>query len=910
MNQRLRNVLNGTGSNYIFPFFWQHGEEEAVLRGYMDSIHRANIGAVCIESRPHPDYCGPLWWRDMDIILDEARKRGMKVWILDDSHFPTGYANDAMKLKPDYLCRRSITCKVIDCPDNNTIILSKNELAHPTPLPESEIEKITNQQFPKRETRQFNDDRLIAVIAAKTARARNGVVGEDAFIDLTKKVRDLRLEWKAPDGGWKIYVLHVSGNAGYNRTYINMMDRDSCHVLIEAVYEPHYAHYKDDFGKTIAGFFSDEPELGNGRIYVQGNLLGTDQDLPWSRELEDRLRKKWGNCFAVRLPLLWEANIENKLAAFVRLDYMNEVTRLVEANFSNQIGLWCRDHGVEYTGHIIEDNNQHARTGSSLGHYFRSMTGQDMAGIDEIGDQVTPGGEDSVVTGRVFGNRDGEFFHYVLGKLCSSYAAIDPIKKGRAMCEIFGAGGWKEGVRLEKYLLDHFLTRGINRYVPHAFSPAPFPDPDCPPHFYAHGNNPQYRHFGALMAYLNRVCELIDGGFHGAPVAVLYHAEAEWLSIREGGYMLMQKPCHILADNQIEYDIIPQDIFTEVERYKTKIGKTLCVNTQEYRVLVVPYTRYITEEFADALETMRKAGFPAIFIDALPENGISGFLVTPLDKLPELLRENGIDEIRFYPANNRLRYLRYLHNDGSTVYIFNNEGNKPYYGEVSVPESLPCAIYNAWDNRLEKPQASVENGKTRLTVELEPLKALIVIFDNALADETQTGLIKEPLSCRGKDFQLNNGWTRSLCNGKEYPVFSGNCEVSLPDSLAYEKPTFSGFARYENTFYINHDVEGKFSPNTILEITDAHEGIEVFVNGTSTGIQVVPPFRFDISALVHPGKNALVIEVATTLERQVGPLGPMMEQDKEPVSLSGITGQVNLYQKNNSDHKKTTGGKT
>ena len=33
----------------------------------------------------------------MDIILDEARTRGMKVWILDDSHFPTGYCNGKME---------------------------------------------------------------------------------------------------------------------------------------------------------------------------------------------------------------------------------------------------------------------------------------------------------------------------------------------------------------------------------------------------------------------------------------------------------------------------------------------------------------------------------------------------------------------------------------------------------------------------------------------------------------------------------------------------------------------------------------------------------------------------------------------------------------------------------------------
>ena len=90
MNKTIEQLLSGKADNHMLPFFWQHGENEATLRKYMDVIHKANCLAVCVESRPHPDFAGPKWWHDMDIILDEARKRDMKVWILDDSHFPTG----------------------------------------------------------------------------------------------------------------------------------------------------------------------------------------------------------------------------------------------------------------------------------------------------------------------------------------------------------------------------------------------------------------------------------------------------------------------------------------------------------------------------------------------------------------------------------------------------------------------------------------------------------------------------------------------------------------------------------------------------------------------------------------------------------------------------------------------------
>ena len=156
---------------------------------------------------------------------------------------------------------------------------------------------------------------------------------------------------------------------------------------------------------------------------------------------------------------------------------MDAVTRLVQKNFSEQIGTWCRAHGVQYIGHLIEDNNQHTRTGSSLGHYFRGLSGQDMAGIDDIGGQVLPGGEHNGLCGLMGDSRNGRFYHYVLGRLGASLASIDPTKHGDCLCEFFGNYGWEEGVRLEKYLADHFLVRGVNHFVPHAFSMKEYPDP-------------------------------------------------------------------------------------------------------------------------------------------------------------------------------------------------------------------------------------------------------------------------------------------------------------------------------------------------------------------------------------------------------------------------------------------------
>ena len=162
---------------------------------------------------------------------------------------------------------------------------------------------------------------------------------------------------------------------------------------------------------------------------------------------------------------------------------------------------------------------------------------------------------------------------------------------------------------MEKYLADHFMVQGVNRYVPHAFSGKAYPDRDCPPHFYAHGNNPQYRHFGQVIAYMNRICALISDGKPVLDTAVLYHGDSEWA----GNIMLDQKPARILMEHQVDFHVIPADVFERRGEYRTEIRDGLQVNGNVYRTLVVPYMEFIPESFASAVSELSDAGCKVSF---------------------------------------------------------------------------------------------------------------------------------------------------------------------------------------------------------------------------------------------------------------------------------------------------------
>ena len=193
-------------------------------------------------------------------------------------------------------------------------------------------------------------------------------IDAERLVDITAQINmDTRLlTLDVPEGAWSIFVVYTTSKGGEDATkdYLNPLVKEATEVLIEEVYEPHYQHFKDEFGKTIQGFFSDEPRFGNIKG-TDGYIGRPDMVLPWRDGLEKELGfdEKY-------LPLLW-TDAEG-LEKDIRFQYMDVVTELYSKNFTKVLADWCHAHGVWYLGHTIEDNGAHARLGYGTGHYFRT----------------------------------------------------------------------------------------------------------------------------------------------------------------------------------------------------------------------------------------------------------------------------------------------------------------------------------------------------------------------------------------------------------------------------------------------------------------------------------------------------------------------------------------------------------
>lgn len=862
MERKILECINQNPSReHILPFFWQHGEDHEVIREEIDAIFRCSIREFCVESRVHEQFCEEKWWMDFEFILREAKKREMRVWLLDDKYFPTGYANNYIAAHPE-LRITSLRVAYYDYvgPQKDMAII-------PALLDAGEA--------------------YVSVVAYRRMKGERELCGEG--VELLSHIENGLLWWDIPEGVWRIYyVIRTCRVCSPDKVnYIDMLSEESCKAMLHAVYEPHYEHFSEYFGNTFAGFFSDEPSFSNDVNNYQSILGKEDMLLPWKDDLPTIMAEKSGRTreeICKLLPGLWH-EIEGQ-TPLVRECYMEVVTEKYRHNFSYLLGDWCRAHNVMYIGHMIEDMNTHQRLGYGAGHFFRALDGQDMGGMDIVLNQIIPGHTELSHTADVFGHTvDPEFYRYTLAKLASSHSHIQPLKQNRAMCEIFGAFGWAEGVPTMKYLVDHMLVSGINYFVPHAFNPK-YPDPDCPPHFYANGTNPQYPAFGELMEYTARMTHVLTGGVHRADVAVYYNAEAEWAG---GNYMLQQKVCKVLTRNQIDFDLIPQDtlVTAEVERGSVHI------NEETYGALIVPYSQYLPERVVTAMDELAKKGVLVVFLENLPDKtsemkSLCGKLancsVVTLSELGTYLIHRGYRSVNpesVCPA------LRFYHIERGEYHLF-TFWNEDMFHEIDTMVTLPAKgqalLYDGWSNRVFAPQQ--EGSAVRIS--LAPEQTVVICVG-----DLQSAVSKaEPYSYGAYDWkELSPDWEISIREAKENGFVP--YRVGGLSNLARELSDFAGVIRYDAVCHLQGETE-------IIDLGRVGEIAQLWVNEQYCGMCVSAPFRFDVRGILHTGENRIRVEIMNNLGYK--------ERDRFslylPLPPTGLLGPVQIGKTNKKYNNK------
>ena len=556
LEQQFRNLPMPARRN-TGPLFWLHGDESPErLNAILKKVAEGGNGTFTAESRPHKDWLGDGWYRDLGICLDAAKRLDLSMWLFDEDWWPSQTVGG--KVPEAFAAKRLVgNAAKIQC----------------------------GERYEGNPGQAAN---FIALVAGRLD--AGGAVEADSLIDLTPSARQGSMVWTPPSDGRVWQVMSFSWERAPKlvqgrRLAVDGMSPDCVDWYIRTVYEPHYARFGTDFGKTISGYFYDEPE--------------TPGD--WGTELNATFESRGMAWMPAYVAWKFKLTGEAQDAAFYQYAESRAETwgRVMYGGLSS----WCRKRGVLSIGHFMEHGMLYVNDAYCAGDMMRLQKYSDMGAIDMVCRQLSPGRRPKDI--------------YQTPKLGSSVSHVYGKTDDRAMCEIFGGYGQELTYTEMKWLCDQHQVRGINFLIPHSFNPRAPADKDYPPYFCNGGFEPRFALYRVWADYSSRLSLMLTGGRHVCPVAVLFSGNAK----RAGAYITPEDFTSALQDALYDCDWLP---FERFEDRVTKIeGNELRLYGERYRVLVVPPTQSMTVASLEKALAFFEAGGTVIGYGRLPGKSLT-----------------------------------------------------------------------------------------------------------------------------------------------------------------------------------------------------------------------------------------------------------------------------------------------
>jgi alpha-L-rhamnosidase/F5/8 type C domain len=244
--------------------------------------------------------------------------------------------------------------------------------------------------------------------------------------------------------------------------------------------------------------------------------------------------------------------------------------------------------------------------------------------------------------------------------------------------------------------------------------------------------------------------------------------------------------------------------------------------------------------------------------------------------------------------------------ENSDIYWVNNrknsndEVNAVFRVEGKVPE-----IWHPETGKTEKADYSIGNGVTRVMLHLEPDDAVFVVFSGKAEkpESVSPSVTEKELATITGEWDLNFQKKRGAPDSLKISELTSWTNIPDP-GVKY----FSGTATYTKT--INAPAEW-FRKDALISVDlgEVKNLAEVFVNGKSLGIIWKKPFRANLTGILKPGNNTLVIKITNLwVNRLIGDAQPGVTNKityttmpfyraNSPLLPSGLLGPVKIFSK-------------
>jgi len=384
------------------PYYGLNGNMSvAAMDRDLDTMRSLGFRAVTAQAgrgMPYP-YLSDAYFKYFHTFVDQAKKRGMKVWIVDDIGYPSGFAGGKFTtLKPELRMQALEAVERIPVAGGATV------------------------------------DRAVS---PETVSA--GAVSSDGRTEPIPIEND-KIDWSAPSGNWTVIIVNHEFRTSPTRSDTNPTGKKDDSQSLEDYLNPAatrqfiaftHAQYKrtmgKEFGQTIMGFRGDEPDYS-----IRG--------LPWTNAFFDRFKQIKGYDVRPYLAGFFVPNMSEEEQR-VRADYWDVFSQMFSAGYFQVLGDWCAANHLEYQVHLNHEEAE-LQLAHSEGGFFRAMRGVQVPGIDTIWHQIWT---DTI----------SDF-----PRLASSEAHV--YGKPRAFTESFAAYRPPPDVKQARYILNEEFVRGVN----------------------------------------------------------------------------------------------------------------------------------------------------------------------------------------------------------------------------------------------------------------------------------------------------------------------------------------------------------------------------------------------------------------------------------------------------------------
>ncbi len=899
-------------------WWWPGGDvQNAELRREVDLLDEAKFGGAEIQpfnKGLNPDmspaararvndYLTPTFYDHVQAAIEEARAHDMWIDYTFGSGWPFGGAG---VITPELATvELRFAHKSIHGP-----VHFRGKLPMPVggfhqhePMPSAML-----QQFERRE-------KLVAVIAVRGDKVRldpNQVVNQGQRVKspgqlepgtsviLTNHMQpDGTLDWDVPPGTWQVFTfkelptgLQVNAGIGDGPQWVlDHMSRHAFDLYAQRVGGTLRQYNGQYFGKGLRAIFCDSLE-------VSAYLF-------WSDDFLQQFRRRRGYDLTPYLPLLKQEPNGNGgnspiydipgIGQRVRRDYWQTVSDVMIDSFYSPFAQWAASNNV------LSRIQAHGSPTDWLRVY---------------GDASIPETEDLYDDGS-----------YDFLKMASSAADLYGRKIVSSESFVWSGKAYQTTPETIKRYADELLTAGINEIIyhgyPYLYMDRPFPGWHpfaLVPGTYSSNinqNNPFWPYLGRLNEYITRVQYLSQTGKTVVPV-VLYRGPLPYVTIQPSRSELQLDTALMAAgynfDHIDDYALLHSKVVD---------SKLISPGGASYRVLVLQDQKYISQSLLHQLADFAQEGLPIVFVGGTPEmlpQVVDGHLPVGALHAPvqKILADTSVQTTA--DTSGVVKILDgsvkpNLHFDGKSVpFIEKRIGELDIFflrnpddaaKEISIDSTAigTPELWDPWTGTIRPLAQFHRNGKTvHLPLHVDAYGSLLLVFD---PNGRPTG---EPVDMSASMLPVaqmalgQNGW-------KFYGVGIGpgsrpeTIEMEMPElmdwSMTDRLKNFSGRGVYITTFILPANfLSGR--RRIMLDLGDVKNAAQISINGKSGPAFLLRPYRADVTALLHEGKNKIQITVVNTLFNALSAQGRSLNYRPETTNTpnglmpSGLIGPVRL----------------